>query len=88
MSTPTGQTVGFLGMGIMGEAMARNLLKSGLFKAVYVWNRSADKVDAGTALRWRARHAILGSGLALLVCMGVLTGARMNTHVRHASMAM
>lgn len=56
MSTPTGQTVGFLGMGIMGEAMARNLLKSGLFKAVYVWNRSADKVRA---LRCAGAHATL-----------------------------
>eukprot|EP00873_Tetraselmis_striata_P006911 jgi/Tetstr1/427175/TSEL_017363.t1 len=36
-------TVGYLGMGIMGSAMARNLLKSGAFKEVYVWNRSADK---------------------------------------------
>uniref|UniRef100_A0A6U1E969 6-phosphogluconate dehydrogenase NADP-binding domain-containing protein n=2 Tax=Eukaryota TaxID=2759 RepID=A0A6U1E969_9CHLO len=36
-------TVGYLGMGIMGSAMARNLLKSGAFKDVYVWNRSADK---------------------------------------------
>lgn len=36
--------VGFLGMGIMGEACARNLLKSGMFESVTVWNRSADKV--------------------------------------------
>lgn len=60
MSTPTGQTVGFLGMGIMGEAMARNLLKSGLFKAVYVWNRSADKVRCGWSCCGCARHAIFG----------------------------
>jgi len=38
-------TVGYLGMGIMGSAMARNLLKSGAFKEVYVWNRSADKCE-------------------------------------------
>lgn len=38
-------TVGYLGMGIMGSAMARNLLKSGIFKDVYVWNRSSGKVD-------------------------------------------
>ncbi|WP_307872612.1 NAD(P)-dependent oxidoreductase [Paractinoplanes ovalisporus] len=34
-------TVGLLGTGIMGAAMARNLLKAG--HAVRVWNRSADK---------------------------------------------
>ena len=38
-------TVGYLGMGIMGSAMARNLLKSGQFKDVYVWNRSPGKCD-------------------------------------------
>ncbi len=37
-------TVGYLGIGIMGEACARNLLKSGLFVEVHVWNRSAAKV--------------------------------------------
>ncbi|EFJ44056.1 hypothetical protein VOLCADRAFT_65267 [Volvox carteri f. nagariensis] len=35
--------VGFLGLGIMGEAMARNLLKSGLFASVMVWNRTMAK---------------------------------------------
>ncbi|KAG2432149.1 hypothetical protein HXX76_009072 [Chlamydomonas incerta] len=35
--------VGFLGLGIMGEAMARNLLKSGLFASVTVWNRTLAK---------------------------------------------
>ena len=33
---------GFIGLGIMGEAMARNLLKLGA--GVVVYNRSADKV--------------------------------------------
>ncbi len=33
--------VGMVGLGIMGEAMARNLLKLG--QGVVVWNRSADK---------------------------------------------
>ncbi len=36
-------SVGFLGLGIMGEAMARNLLKSGLFASVTVWNRTLAK---------------------------------------------
>lgn len=35
--------VGFLGLGIMGEAMARNLLKSGKFASVMVWNRTLAK---------------------------------------------
>jgi len=39
-----GMDVGFLGLGIMGTAMARNLLKKG-FK-VTVWNRSPGKVRA------------------------------------------
>lgn len=42
-------TIGFIGLGNMGSAIARNLLKSGF--GVTVWNRSADKaaplVEAG-----------------------------------------
>lgn len=38
-------TVGFLGLGIMGTAMARNLLKSGTFADVVVWNRTLSKCD-------------------------------------------
>ena len=37
-------SIGFLGLGIMGEPMARNLLKSGKFSSVTVWNRTASKV--------------------------------------------
>jgi len=47
------QTIGFLGLGIMGNAMAKNLLKAG-FK-VTVWNRSSDKC---------AEVAALGAGVA------------------------
>ncbi|MBE1876425.1 NAD(P)-dependent oxidoreductase [Myceligenerans pegani] len=36
-------TVGFLGLGRMGEPMARNLLRSGT--RLVVWNRTATKVD-------------------------------------------
>jgi 3-hydroxyisobutyrate dehydrogenase-like beta-hydroxyacid dehydrogenase len=39
-----GEKVGFLGMGIMGAAMARNLLKAGFDLAV--WNRTAAKAEA------------------------------------------
>ncbi len=38
--------VGFIGLGIMGTAMARNLLKSGLFAEVMVHNRTLSKVRA------------------------------------------
>lgn len=38
-------TVGFLGLGIMGTAMCRNLLKCGAFSKVIVWNRTASKCD-------------------------------------------
>lgn len=44
--------IGFVGLGIMGSAMASNLLKAG-FK-VTVWNRSPDKcsplVDLGATV--------------------------------------
>lgn len=33
--------IGFIGLGIMGSAMATNLLKAGL--SLTVWNRSQDK---------------------------------------------
>lgn len=39
-----GPVVGFLGLGIMGAAMASNLLKSGKFHKVVVWNRTLSKV--------------------------------------------
>ena len=34
---------GFIGLGIMGNAMALNLVKAGL--DVTVWNRNSDKCD-------------------------------------------
>ncbi|MEU4691855.1 NAD(P)-dependent oxidoreductase [Actinoplanes sp. NPDC023714] len=40
----TGLTVAVLGTGIMGAAMARNLVKAG--HVVHVWNRSRDKAEA------------------------------------------
>jgi glutamyl-tRNA reductase len=42
--------VGVVGMGIMGEPMARNLLKAGKFASVTVWNRTVSKV------RFRPAH--------------------------------
>jgi 3-hydroxyisobutyrate dehydrogenase len=37
------ETLGFIGLGIMGRGMARNLLKAGF--PVYVWNRTAARMD-------------------------------------------
>jgi 3-hydroxyisobutyrate dehydrogenase-like beta-hydroxyacid dehydrogenase len=42
------QTIGFLGLGIMGSAMAKNLLKAGF--QVTVWNRSPEKCAELAAL--------------------------------------
>lgn len=36
--------VGLIGLGIMGEPMAANLLSSGKFSSVTVWNRTQSKV--------------------------------------------
>ena len=37
--------VGFVGLGIMGEPMAQNLLASGKFASVTIWNRTQSKVS-------------------------------------------
>jgi 3-hydroxyisobutyrate dehydrogenase-like beta-hydroxyacid dehydrogenase len=39
---------GFLGLGIMGTAMARNLIRAG--KKVVVWNQTAAKVSCLSGL--------------------------------------
>src|SRR3990172_4392344 len=41
------ERVGFIGLGIMGQGMARNLLKAGF--DVRVWNRTASKMEAMAA---------------------------------------
>ena len=38
------ERVGFIGLGIMGRSMARNLLKAGF--PLIVWNRTASKMEA------------------------------------------
>ncbi len=38
------ETVGFIGLGIMGQGMARNLLKAGF--DLHVWNRTSSRMDA------------------------------------------
>lgn len=45
---PTPMRIGFLGLGIMGQGMVMNLLRSG--HEVTVWNRTALKVSLVTAL--------------------------------------
>lgn len=40
---PTPMRIGFLGLGIMGQGMVMNLLRSG--HEVTVWNRTAQKVS-------------------------------------------
>ena len=85
------ETIGFIGLGIMGSGMARNLLKAGF--DVHVWNRTASRmaplVSAG------ARGASDAAGLAaksdiIVICvsetqdveevlfgdLGVIKGAR------------
>src|SRR5215212_9059166 len=37
------ERIGFIGLGIMGRGMSRNLLKAGL--ELRVWNRSAGRID-------------------------------------------
>ncbi len=41
------ETVGYVGLGIMGMGMARNLLKAGF--PLSVWNRTASKAEAGAS---------------------------------------
>ncbi|WP_213881471.1 NAD(P)-dependent oxidoreductase [Pseudomonas sp. dw_358] len=63
------QPVAFIGTGIMGKPMVRNLLKAGF--AVQVWNRSPDKANeltqAGATLC--ASPAAATEGAGVLVCM-------------------
>lgn len=64
---------GFLGLGIMGTAMVRNLLKAG--KKVVVWNRTASKVSDRSERFVRVVVPMLTSdlpsmyGLACFCCM-------------------
>jgi 3-hydroxyisobutyrate dehydrogenase-like beta-hydroxyacid dehydrogenase len=43
MGTTAPQRVGFLGMGLMGSRMARNLLRKGF--SVTVWNRTRARAE-------------------------------------------
>ncbi len=48
------ERIGFVGLGIMGQGMAANLLRAGF--AVRVWNRTAARMDALGGRRGRGRH--------------------------------
>ena len=48
-------TVGFVGLGTMGEPMARNLLRAGT--PLLVWNRTPDKARAGGGVSTARRDA-------------------------------
>ncbi len=62
------ETIGFIGLGIMGGGMARNLLKAGF--EVHVWNRTASRmapiVDAGAQAAANAAAAASHADLIIL----------------------
>jgi 3-hydroxyisobutyrate dehydrogenase len=63
-------TVGFIGLGIMGQGMARNLLKAGF--RLQVWNRTASKADALVAegaQRADSPAALSGACDVILTCV-------------------
>lgn len=62
--------IGFIGLGIMGSSMARNLLEAGY--DVAVWNRSpgpAQELEAAGALRCDTPAAVAGSASVVMVCV-------------------
>lgn len=62
--------VGYIGLGIMGEAMARNLLKAGF--EVTVWNRTPDKAAALLEMgAQRADHPADVAAKVEAVCINV-----------------
>ncbi len=65
------QHVGYIGMGIMGSAMAANLLKAGF--QVTVWNRTAGKCDAlrEQGAKVAASPADLAAMLPQVICINV-----------------
>lgn len=66
MSLPT---VAFIGTGIMGQPMARNLLRAGF--AVRAWNRSPGKLQALAAqgATVASTPAAAADGARVLICM-------------------
>jgi 3-hydroxyisobutyrate dehydrogenase-like beta-hydroxyacid dehydrogenase len=66
--TATRAKIGFVGTGIMGGPMARNLVHAGC--AVTAWNRSREKIDAlGSGIRSVAAAADVAADADAVVCM-------------------
>jgi 3-hydroxyisobutyrate dehydrogenase len=64
------ETIGFIGLGIMGHGMAHNLLKAG--HSVTVWNRTASKTDEFVAAGAQAAAspaAVAASCTIIMVCV-------------------
>ena len=63
------KTVGFIGIGIMGQAMAKNLLKAGY--DVQVYTRTKAKADAVVAAgaKWCDTIAACGDGAQAVITM-------------------
>ena len=70
--------VGFIGLGNMGAAMARNLIKAG--HTVTVYNRSRDKAEA-----LAKDGAIVADTPAEAAQTGCLDRGRMNKHILAAA---
>ncbi len=66
----TNAALGFIGLGIMGQGMARNLLKHG--HAITIWNRTPSKADALVAegARWaESPAAVAASSDIIFTCV-------------------
>jgi 3-hydroxyisobutyrate dehydrogenase len=61
------EKVGFIGLGIMGRGMTRNLLKAGF--EVYVWNRTASRMDefAGEGAKRTQSPADLAAQCSIII---------------------
>jgi 3-hydroxyisobutyrate dehydrogenase len=70
-----GQCIGFIGLGIMGEPMARNLVRAGT--PLIVWNRSAAKAEAlrGAGARVAASPAEVFAEANVVMLMLATTAA-------------
>lgn len=65
------ETIGFIGMGIMGASMARNLLKAGF--SVTIWNRTATRMQAVLetgAHPGKSPADVAGTSQIIIVCVG------------------
>lgn len=64
------EQIGFIGLGIMGRGMARNLLKAGF--RVHVWNRTAERMDelaAEGAIKAHSPRELAGQCDVIITCV-------------------